>query len=64
MIEQFIGDQHENKEIVEFISLRPFPLVWTSHYNFFNPEDFGVPPFRGSYQTITTEGIVCSKKIK
>ena len=45
MIEQFIGDQHENKEIVEFISLRPFPLVWTSHYNFFNPEDFGVPPF-------------------
>ena len=45
MVEQFIGDQHENKDIVEFISLRPFPLVWTRHYNFFNPEDFGVPPF-------------------
>jgi hypothetical protein len=45
MVEKFIGDHHKNKEIVEFISLQPFPLVWTRHYNFFKSEDFGVPPF-------------------
>ena len=35
----------ENLEIVEFISAQVAPLLWVHHYNFFNPEEFGAPPF-------------------
>lgn len=45
LVEQYTGDPQENREIVESISSQYSPLVWTRHYNFFNPEDFGVPPF-------------------
>ena len=44
-MEEYTGDFIENREIVESISSSTSPLAWTRHYNFFNPEDFGVPPF-------------------
>ena len=45
LVEQYRGDYPENRKIVESISSQSFPMVWTRHYNFFNPEDFGLPPF-------------------
>ena len=30
---------------MEFISAQVAPLLWVRHYNFFNPEEFGAPPF-------------------
>ena len=45
LVEAYIGDHEENKELVEFVSSQSFPVVWVRHYNFFNPEEFGVPPF-------------------
>ena len=45
LVEEYTGDFIENREIVESISSSTSPLAWTRHYNFFNPEDFGVPPF-------------------
>ena len=44
-VEYYSSDKEENRELVEFISSQPFPFVWVRHYNFFNPEEFGVPPF-------------------
>ena len=44
-MEQYTGDYQENRQIVESISSQQYPILWTRHYNFFSPQDFGVPPF-------------------
>ena len=45
IVEQYSGTYQENREIVESLASEQYPILWTRHYNFFNPQDFGVPPF-------------------